>query len=426
MYIRKVVKRDKKTHNVYPSYHLVESKRIDGKPRQNTLLVLGALQDLSIDEIKLLEKYIKNNYYNNSEFFDLDGNNHIKALGHYYSQKLVEKQLSKKKMKSEDRKADIGVKEYFEVDINSFVNDEDKQIGGEYLCFQAIQELGFDEFLANDLQFQKYQVNQALLSLTARLLYPASELASARWLNQNSAASEFYPHSSFQINKNQLYNAASQLYKHKKDIETYLNKSIASIYNIERTIVLYDLTNSHFEGQMKAVTKAKYGKNKQKRNDCKQISLGLVNDQNGFPLHSQYYEGNISETKTLKDVVNSLSQTANPSLLKTKKQCIIIDAGISSEENLSMLLEEGYDYITVSKSKHKELIKQIDIEKLVKFKNKSDKEISAKTFTQKKEYTDKKGIKRSIDEVVMYVKSPLKEKKEQAIDKKNVIDLKKD
>jgi transposase len=417
MYIRKVKKRDKKNGNVYSSYHLVESKRVEGKPRQNTLLVLGTLKNMTLTEIKLLERYIKNNYYNQTEFFDSQDNKHIKELARFYSQKLVKKQFAKKELRFEHKKADSGIKKYVEVDINSYVNDDSKQIGGEFLCYQAIQELGLQEFLQTGLKFKDYQVNQALLSLTARLLHPASESASTRWLNKNSAATEFYPLSGIQINKNQLYNAANQIYKNKNNIETYLNKRIESIYNIERTVVLYDLTNSHFEGQMKSVTKAKYGRNKQKRNDCKQISLGLVNDENGFPLHSEYYEGNIYEAKTLKDVVNNLSQSGN-SLLNTKKQCIVMDAGISTDENLSMLLSEGYDYITVSKNGHKDLIEQINCEDLIKFNNKSGKEISTKLFTQEKKYKDKLGEEKSIKEGIIYVKSPSKEKKEQAINQK--------
>ncbi|MEA3496680.1 MAG: IS1634 family transposase [Bacteroidota bacterium] len=417
MYIRQVAKRDKKNAKIYTSYHLVESKRINGMPRQNTLLVLGKLEGMSDDEINLLEKYIKDNYYNKTYLFDIQNNRKIKELARFYSQKLIKKQLAKKEMKEENIKANSGHTMYVELDINSFINDEAKQIGGEFLCFQAIQELGLQEFLQNELQFKDYQVNQALLSLTARLLHPASELASARWLNSKSAALEFYQLSGLQVNKNQLYNAANQIYKNKKSIETFLNKRIESIYNLERTIVLYDLTNSHFEGQMKLVSKAEYGKNKQKRNDCKQISLGLVNDENGFPLHSEYYEGNIYEAKTLKDVVNSLSQAQLP-VSSSQKQCVVMDAGISNEENLSMLLSEGFDYITVSKSKHKELIEQINTDNLIKFKNKSGKEISTKLFTQKKKYTDKFGKDKTINESIIYVKSPLKEKKEQAINQK--------
>ena len=124
MYIRSVTKRDKKNGKVYSSYHLVESKRVAGKPRQNTLLVLGVLENLTTDEIKLLEKYIKNNYYNQTEFFDLQENKNIKELARFYTQKLVKKQLAKKEMKSENIKADSGNKMYVEVDINSFVNDD--------------------------------------------------------------------------------------------------------------------------------------------------------------------------------------------------------------------------------------------------------------------------------------------------------------
>jgi len=47
-------------------------------------------------------------------------------------------------------------------------------------------------------------------------------------------------------------------------------------------IVIYDLTNMHFEGQMNGSEKAAFGRSKQKRNDRKLIGLSLAIDSNGF------------------------------------------------------------------------------------------------------------------------------------------------
>jgi transposase len=49
-------------------------------------------------------------------------------------------------------------------------------------------------------------------------------------------------------------------------------------------IVLYDVTNTHFEGLCAKNPKARHGKNKQKRSDCRQVAIGMAFDERGLPL----------------------------------------------------------------------------------------------------------------------------------------------
>jgi len=66
----------------------------------------------------------------------------------------------------------------------------------------------------------------------------------------------------------------------------------AQLFGLDRTVFLYDLTNTHFEGLCARNPKAKRGANKQKRNDCKQIVVGMVFDRFGFELtHKKQYRG---------------------------------------------------------------------------------------------------------------------------------------
>ena len=256
-----------------------------------------------------------------------------------------------------------------------------------------------------------------MLALIGRLLYSSSENKTARWLNDNSAIQEFYPLESGKVNKNQLYLAANQFYKDKHEIEKYLNRTIEKTFNLKRKIVLYDLTNTHFEGQMKNSKKASFGKNKQKRYDCRQITLGMLTDEHGFPIHTQYYTGNICESNTLEQILKDLSSFGT-NLFNDEKPCIIMDAGIATDDNVKMLLKHDYQYICVSRSGNNNLLNSINEKDLVKFKNKSNKELSAQLFKQEFEYEDIQGQICTINESFIYIKSPDKEKKERAINGK--------
>ena len=94
------------------------------------------------------------------------------------------------------------------------------------------------------------------------------------------------------------------------------------------------------EGQAKRNPKAKFGLSKEKRNDCPLITMGLVMNEHGFLHGTSILPGNASEPKTLEEMIKSLS--AHQSLFKPT---IILDAGISTEENLTWLRDNHYPYI---------------------------------------------------------------------------------
>ena len=116
---------------------------------------------------------------------------------------------------------------------------------------------------------------------------------------------------------------------------------------MNRSIVLYDLTNTYFEGQCKQNPKAQFGRSKEKRSDCPLVTLGLVLDGDGFPLSSQVFPGNASEPGTLELMLDGLLEK-NP-LSQTAKPVIIMDAGIASQDNIDWLTEQNYHYLVVSR-----------------------------------------------------------------------------
>ena len=415
MYIRRVKTRAKGVD--YFSYKLVENKRINGVPKQINLLSLGKLDGFSNTEIKLLNKRIGQLYTHQSELFPQDYPKKVEEISHFFIKKLIQKKFNNYQESEVAHQENPVEKNFVEVDINSTIEKESQQIGGEFLCNQAIKELGLDTFLLEELSFTPTQLYHSLLELTGKLLYPTSENRTAHWLNENSAAIDFYPLESGKVNKNQLYSAAKQLYTYKEKIENHLNITTEKIFDLNRKIVLYDLTNTHFEGQMKGSEKAAFGRNKQKRYDCRQITMGMLTDENGFPIHTRYYEGNVSEPGTLKKILNDLLDL-HANLFTNTKPCIIMDAGIATDDNVRLLLKKGYEYICVSRSQHKDFVNKVKETELIKFKNKSDKELSAQLFTQEFEYKDDKEELRTITERLVYIKSPDKQQKEKSIDEK--------
>jgi hypothetical protein len=96
-----------------------------------------------------------------------------------------------------------------------------------------------------------------------------------------------------------LYRASDVLMKHREVIETRLFSSLQTLFDLEETVTLYDLTNTYFEGEATGNRKARRGRSKEKRSDCPLVTLGLVLDGSGFVRRSQTFAGNVSEPGTL-------------------------------------------------------------------------------------------------------------------------------
>ena len=140
-----------------------------------------------------------------------------------------------------------------------------------------------------------------------------------------------------------LYRASDVLMRHRQALEQHLFSAATTLFDLQPTVTLYDLTNSYCEGAAAANAKAKRGRSKEKRSDCPLVTLGLVLDGSGFVRRSQVFAGNVAECSTLEPMLTGLQ--APPGAL------VVMDAGIASEANIAWLVEHHYRYLVVSRSR---------------------------------------------------------------------------
>ena len=107
----------------------------------------------------------------------------------------------------------------------------------------------------------------------------------------------------------------------------------------------------YFEGRKAASKKAKFGRSKEKRSDCKLLVLALCINTDGFIRYSEILEGNTADSKSLPDMVESLSAK---SPAKRESTLVVIDAGIATEDNLALIKKKGFNYLCVSRMKLKD------------------------------------------------------------------------
>ena len=71
-----------------------------------------------------------------------------------------------------------------------------------------------------------------------------------------------------------------------------------------RRIYLYDITSTYFEGTQNEL--AAFGYNRDGKKGKMQICIGLVTDEDGFPLKIEVFEGNTSDCSTVSAQIKSL------------------------------------------------------------------------------------------------------------------------
>ena len=210
--------------------------------------------------------------------------------------------------------------------------------GPHMVALKAWEALGLSAIL-NGLGMAAERIAIAELMVINRLVEPLSEWALIDWSNRTALPEMLGVHVT-KTSKDRLYRTSDELLKIRRKIEKKLRHGEQELFSLRRSIVLYDVTNTHFEGLCKSNPKAKHGKNKQKRNDCRQVAVGMAFDEHGFALAHEVFEGNMADTKTLLRMLDRLD-LADEGL----RPVVILDAGFASEENIKLLEERGCSYI---------------------------------------------------------------------------------
>lgn len=319
-----------KTINGSKLTQLVQSYRNDeGQPRQRVVVSLG---DIHIPEAerKVLAKVIENHLSGVQDMLLPDS---LSTEATEIARRAVKLIDCSRFAKSTTKETLDGVL-VDEVEVENTV-----QYGPEAVVAHAWRELDMDEHLSK-VGFNPSQRATACMLVANRLIEPSSEWSLISW-SKRTALPEMLNLRLTKTGKDRLYHVGDLLYEHRHAIEASLRQHEADLFGHKTSIVLYDVTNTHFEGLCAKNPKAKHGKNKQKRNDCRQVAIGMAFDEFGFALTHEVFAGNISDTKTLEGILDQLGAHLDAG----SDHILILDAGFASKSNVAMLEKRGMGYI---------------------------------------------------------------------------------
>jgi hypothetical protein len=143
----------------------------------------------------------------------------------------------------------------------------------------------------------------ALAMIVNRIVAPGSKLATVRALAPETATSSLGTALGLgPVDEREIYRALDWLGRQQERIE----RALAKRHLTDGTLVLYDISSSHFEGRK--CTLARFGYSRDHRPDRLQIVYGLLCDRDGRPVAIEVFDGDAADPATLSAQVDRLKR----------------------------------------------------------------------------------------------------------------------
>jgi transposase len=135
---------------------------------------------------------------------------------------------------------------------------------------------------------------------------------------------------------------------------------LLEIYQIQTDTLFYDTTNffTYIDTTNTHNEIAQRGKNKQKRNDLRQVGLAMVvSKEDHIPLFHHSYQGNLQDCTVFKEVIGKIKERMKSLGLAQDTHTLVFDRGNNSKKNLSIVRELGFYYVgALTPYHHKKVI----------------------------------------------------------------------
>ncbi|PYU90493.1 MAG: IS1634 family transposase [Acidobacteria bacterium] len=348
MYIRKNTRKHK--GKTYTNYLLVESVQTPKGPRQRTICSLGNLEPAPQEEWLALAHRLE---------ASLQGQLSMGA-----SQVDINEIVAKaRRWKRRTHFVDPG--SVIEVDSDRVDVEEAREAGPVHVGHQIWRQLGIDDILRHARLSERARTVTEAMTLN-RLIYPLSEHVMPEWIRR-TALGDILKEDFSKLEDESLYRNLDRLHPNRELIERELAEQEKTLFSLDDTVYLYDLTSTYFEGQAPLNKQAKRGYSRDKRPDCKQVVVGLVLDRDGFPKAHEVFDGNVQDRSTVDKMLDALEKRTG----KKADGTVIVDRGMAYAPDLEQIRKRGLHYLVVGLQSERnewldELEKEDDWEQVIR------------------------------------------------------------
>jgi transposase len=323
MYIRKSLRTHK--GKTYTNYLLVKAVATDKGPRQKVICSLGDLSPRPEAEWLKLAHKLESSLVGQVPLAQQDAE--VAAL-------------VKKVREREGRIAPSPqAGDLVEVHTDGVRTEEEREGGSIHVGHQFWKKLEMDRILA------AVGMEERLAALTCgmvlnRLIHPCSEHAMTGWMGR-TALGDVLGMDLRTVSHHALYRQMDRLWPNRAFIEGALTERERTLFTLDTTLFLYDVTSTYFEGQALGNGKAARGYSRDGRPDAQQVVVGMAVNRDGFPLAHEVFKGNTPDTKTLDSMLTVLGERVGIA----EGQTVVVDRGMGFEENLNQIRARKLHYV---------------------------------------------------------------------------------
>jgi hypothetical protein len=204
-------------------------------------------------------------------------------------------------------------------------------------AFGILRKAGLEYVLSQGGRQPAREVALCIAMLVARLIDPASKLATARLLDGETASCSLGAVLGLgAVDEQELYGALDWLVGQQDRIE----KALARRHLKNGMLVLYDVTSTYFEGR--SCPLARFGYNRDGKSGKLQIVFGLLCTTEGCPVAVEVFEGNVGDPSTLASQIAKLKER-----FALERVVLVGDRGLITQARLEEILKPaGLDWIT--------------------------------------------------------------------------------
>jgi transposase len=325
MYIRKSTRTYK--GKTYTNYLLVESIQTPKGPRQRTICSLGSLEPGPAEEWLGLAHKLESALRGQESLLEFSTE----------IQPWVE--IARKRGKGSAKSDEDRSESNISVATDHVDMEQAREAGPVHVGHQLWQQLRLNEILQSAGLSHRACMLTEVMTLN-RLIAPSSEHSMPDWIRR-TALGDILKQDFSTLKDEALYRNLDRLHPNREHIEKELAAREKTLFNLDDSVYLYDLTSTYFEGQAKANPQAKRGYSRDQRPDCKQVVVGLVLDRDGFPKAHEIFDGNMQDRRSLDQMLDALEKRTGKRVGAT----VIVDRGLAFDENLEQIRKRGLHYI---------------------------------------------------------------------------------
>jgi len=176
----------------------------------------------------------------------------------------------------------------------------------------------------------------ALFLVLARVAHQGSRLSALRWARDH-AVDEVLDLDA--LSEEELLETLDWLDEQQEAIEAKLYQAYVARSGAPPVLVLYDVTSSYLEGEQNEL--AEYGYNRDGKRGKKQIVVGLLTGDDGYPLAIRVFRGNTSDPTTVPEQIETLKRRFG-----IAEVVFVGDRGMVKARGKWALMEQCCHYIT--------------------------------------------------------------------------------